>query len=244
MSDCSNTEVGANGQFVRADTKLTLGSWQLLFERKGGNAEGVYPVPAMPTDGFLFCSVRAPSEGDRGWVECGFDSKIPGAASVHNTTAARSCRIPNASFCVPLPKGTAAGVTIVPEHGQLQVKTWYLPSTSRDLRFGMPQPRGLRSTDDAETDGFLNGSIVVRQGNARGALILYFRRNESKPFPVYPLAMAAVHRTTNRFVSRSSAMLPLRRGYQFYADTRAMSQDPGHKAADANVYWTPLLPAA
>lgn len=57
-----------------------------------------------------------------------------------------------------------------------------------------------------------------------------------------PLAMAAVHQTTNRFIPSASAMLPVQRGFVFLAAPEVLSADPGHKGAAVEAYWNPASP--
>ena len=204
---------------------------------------------AQDRDGFIFCSVRAPDVGrDRGFVSCTVDGKILGAASVHNHpigSPRSGCWSPYACFCVPLPRHLPMSIDATASWGKLDIKVWHLASTSRDWKFGRPEPYTLDALHTAETDGFLNGVVTVRQGsNARGMLFLHCgpdRANIDRQ-NVTP-AMMAVHQTTNRFIPYASAMLPIRKGFVFRAVPLNLSQDRGHSPATVEAYWTPLVVA-
>src|SRR5262249_31234951 len=97
----------------------------------------------------------------------------------------------------------------------------------------------------AETDGFLNGVVSVRQGsNARGMLYLHCGPDQAHigRQRVTP-AMMAVHQISNRFIPCASAMLPIRKGFVFDAGPHYLSQDQGHSPATVETYWTPLVVA-
>jgi hypothetical protein len=132
-------------------------------------------------------------------------------------------------------------------YGKLDIKIWYLASTSRDWKFGSPEQYTLNARHKAETDGFLNGVVTVRKGsNARGMLFLYCGRDQDDIVRqnVIP-AIMAVHQTTggNRYIPYASAMLPIRRGFVFRPVPQDLSQDPGHSPATVEAYWTPLVVA-
>jgi hypothetical protein len=124
-------------------------------------------------------------------------------------------------------------------YGKLDIKVWYLASTSQAWKFGKPEPYTLNALHTAETDGFLNGVVTARQGDGRGNLFLYCGSDEDNMTKerVIP-AMIAVHQIlpSHRFIPYASAMLPVRRGFVF----RPVPQDPGHNAT-VEAYWTPLL---
>jgi hypothetical protein len=133
--------------------------------------------------------------------------------------------------------------------GPIDIKVWYLASTSQGWKFGTPELSTLNSLHTAETDGFLTGVVTVREGNARGMLFLLcgpdpnkvIERGSQDAFGAAP-AMMAVHQTTNRYIPYASAMLPIRRGFGFCATPHLLSADPGHKGATVEAYWTPLRP--
>jgi hypothetical protein len=130
-------------------------------------------------------------------------------------------------------------------YGKLDIKVWHLASTSRDWKFGRPEPYTLDALHKAETDGFLNGVVTVRQGsNARGMLFLYCGRDQDEIAKqnVTP-AMMAVHQTPQRYIPYASAMLPIRRGFVFRPVALNLSQDQGHSPATVEAYWTPLVVA-
>jgi hypothetical protein len=242
-------EVGAASRFQRAETQLTFGKWQTLFDRTGFTSASqlrAFTSGAQETDGFIFCSVRAPGVGDRGVVWCTVDGKILGAASVHNApTPSQGCWSPDACFCVPFPRHLPMTIDAGASSGKLDIKVWHLASTSRDWKFGRPELYALNASHPAETDGFLNGVVTVRKGNAKGELLLYCGPDLDNIASqnVIPLMMA-VHQTVNRFIPYASAMLPVRRGFFFRPVPWDLSQDPGHSPATVEAYWTPLHPVA
>jgi hypothetical protein len=240
-------------RFTKIETKLTFGKWQTLADKKGFTGAG-QPAAFAPggrdSDGFIFCSVRAPrANQDRGVVSCTVDGKILGAASVHNNTRGGSAGSsgPDACFCVPVPRHLSMSIDATARAGMLDIKVWYLASTSQGWKFGKPEPYSLNSYYTAETDGFLNGVVTVREGNARGMLYLFCgpdTNNVVQRNAAGPPAMMAVHQTSNRFIPYASAMLPIRRGFVFYSAPLLLSADQGHRGATVEAYWTPLLPVA
>jgi hypothetical protein len=240
---------GAFSRFTKTETKLTFGKWQPLADTKGSFTGRNYLPASAPgaqdCDGFIFCSVRAPDVGDRGFVSCIVEGRILGAASVHNHPPSSGCWSPHACFCVPVPRGTSRwSIDAGASYGKLDIKVWYLESTSQSWKFGKPQPYTLNSLHTAETDGFLNG-VVTTQGNARGMLFLYCGPdNDNMMAERVAPAMIAVHQfidTPGRYIPSASAMLPVPRGFVFRAHAPAdlLSRGPTVEA-----YWTRLLPVA
>jgi hypothetical protein len=236
---------GAFSRFTKTETNLTFGKWQTLADKKGFTGAGnlaAFAPDAQDRDGFIFCSVRAPREGeDRGFVSCTVDGKILGAASVHNHPPSSGCWSPHASFCVPVPRHFKMSIDAGASWGKLDIKVWYLESTSRDWKFGKPEPYTLNALHTAETDGFLNG-VVTMQGHARGMLFLYCGSDKDNMMERVAPAMIAVHQTPNRFIPYASAMLPIPRGFVFRAHPPADLLSWGGPTVEA--YWTPLLPVA
>jgi hypothetical protein len=248
----------AASRFTKTETKLTFGKWQTLLDQKsftGASKLATFTSGAQLIDGFIFCFVRAPSaaDEDRGFVSCTVDGKILGAASVHNhrvDDARWGCWSPDACFCVPVPRHLSMSIDAT-AWGKLDIKAWYLASTSQDWKFGAPELYTVNSLHTAETDGFLNGVVTVREGNARGKLYLFCGRGPDRNRVIeygrdggygVPPAMVAVHQTTHRAIPSASAMLPIRRGFGFYAAAEDLWADPGHRGATVEAYWTPLLP--
>ena len=112
------------------------------------------------TDGFVFCSLEARNEGDRGYVTCEVDKTLIAAASVH-CNHGRGCCIQQASFCAPYTKGSHVEVNVTPGYGQLSFSVWRIPSTSQAWKFTKPEPLSLHTDVMADTDGFVNGVIAV-----------------------------------------------------------------------------------
>jgi hypothetical protein len=201
--------------------------------------DGFKPA-AWDSDGFIFCSVQARRYGDRGFVSCTVDGKILGAASVHNCNPNTGCFIPDACFCVPVPRHLPMSIDMTASYGELDIKVWYLASTSQAWKFGTPELYTLNALHKAETDGFLNGVVTVRQGNARGMLFLECGPDGGDDIArqnLFP-AMVAVHQSGDRFSPYASAMVPVRRGFVFRPLPHPLSNNPGHKV---EAYWTPLL---
>jgi hypothetical protein len=246
--DFREAATGPYSRIQRAETKLTFGKWQTLADKTGFSGAGklaAFAPGAQDSNGFIFCSVRAPANGDRGFVSCTVDGKILGAASVHDhPISTAGCWSPYACFCVPVPRHLPMSLDATASYGKLDIRVWYLASTSQGWKFGTPEPYTLDALHTAETDGFLNGVVTVRQGNARGMLFLFCGSNKDKlRMDTNPMAAIAVHQTSNRFIPYASAMLPVRRGFSFRPFAQHLSADPGHKAT-VEAYWTPLLPVA
>jgi len=229
----------ALSRFTKSETKLTFGKWEMW----GGGAFvpglGGFKPAAWDSDGFIFCSVQAHRDGDRGFVSCTVDGKILGAASVHNCNPNTGCSIPDACFCVPVPRHLQMSLDPTVSYGQLDIKVWYLASTSQAWKFGTPELYS-NALHTAETDGFLSGVVTVRQGDARGMLFLYCGPDNDHMMGVRVApAMIAVNQTSNRRIPYASAMLPVRKGFVFRPRPDFLS--PG---ATVEAYWTPLLHVA
>jgi hypothetical protein len=186
--DDYRAEGDAASRFTKTETRLTFGKWQTLADKKGFTGAGqlaAFAPGGRDSNGFIFCSVRAPRHGDRGVVSCTVDGKILGAASVHHNTSGQRAgsQGPDACFCVPVPRHRSMSVDATARAGMLDIKVWYLASTSQGWKFGKPEQYTLNSFHTAETDGFLNGAITVQEGNARGMLSLFCgpdRNNERR----------------------------------------------------------------
>jgi hypothetical protein len=201
------------------------------------------------TDGFVFCSIEARNDGDRGYITCEVDKILIAAASVHNY-AYHDDWIRYASFCAPFAKGSNVEVRATPTSGQLlNFSVWQIPSTSQAWKFTKPEQLTVSALPGvgwltAETDGFLNGVVTVPDDGPRGILRLDCVRDQNSYFshPIvsgHPLVTAAVHvwHPKDRWISHASAMVPVRKGYVFTANFRSTSGAPQAKA-----YWTGVVP--
>jgi MAC/Perforin domain len=237
-----DTSGKAPARFAIAETNLTLGKWQLVeqsgaflqdMEWRGFDAE---------TDGFVFCSLEARNNGERGYATCAVDQTIIAAASVHNYPTS-DCWLQHASFCAPYAKGSRVDVLVKPTSGYaLTFSVWRIPSTSQAWTFTKPEPITLGAYVTAATDGFVNGVVTVPGDGPRGILRLDCVKDRPAPstgFPSYPIASAAVHvyHHSDRWISHSSAMIPVRKDYLIFADWRPTSGAP-----QAQVYWTGVVP--
>jgi hypothetical protein len=234
----SDTSGKAPARFAIAETNLTLGKWRLVeqfqnfFHSRRFTAE---------TDGFVFCSVEAPNDGNRGYVTCEVDSVLIAAASVHYYTP-RDDRITYGSFCAPFAKGSVVEVRATPTSGDLALSVWQLPSTSQAWAFTKPEPITLGTYVEAQTDGFANGVVTVPGNGPRATLRLDCVKERPAPlhgFHSYPIASAAVHvyHHSDRWISHASAMLPVRKDYLVFADWKPTSGAP-----QAQVYFTKVVP--
>jgi hypothetical protein len=84
--------------------------------------------------------------------------------------------------------------------------------------------------------------VTVPGDGPRGILRLDCVKDRPAPstgFPSYPIASAAVHvyHHSDRWISHSSAMIPVRKDYLIFADWRPTSGAP-----QAQVYWTGVVP--
>jgi len=234
-------------RFAVAETNLTLDKWHLI---EAPPTMHNYRGFTAPTDGFVFCSVEAKNDGDRGYVTCQVDKILIAAASVHNHSDHNDL-IRYASFCAPFAKGSVVEVRATPTNGQVWFSAWQIPSTSQTWKFTKPEKLTVRARDGfdwvtAETDGFLNGVVTVSDDGPRGILRLDCTRDQnsflSHPGSVgHPLASAAVHvyhyRNTDKNISHASAMLPVRKGYLMSANFTPTSGAP-----QAEAYWTEVVP--
>jgi hypothetical protein len=250
----------APSRLAKAETGLGFSKWRLLWEevvphdphfpRANLKAVGTAtPVSAqfrgydMQLDSFVFFSVQAPADGDRGsiWLETG--GRIVGAASVHNRTPDSGASSPHACLCAPVARGGRTVLNVTPSSGKLAVKAWLLQCGSPAWKFGKPQPYAADLFHTAENDGFLNGVVAAREGdlegNARAKLLLYCGKDRASVMEWMPPAVIAAHRTTNRHIPFASAMLPIRKGFVFRAVPQDVSADSGHKAT-VEAYWTPV----
>lgn len=221
-------------RFAIAETNLTLDKWRLVETAQGMNN---YRGFTAPTDGFVFCSVEASNDGDRGYVTCEVDKVLIAAASVHNY-AYHDDWIRNASFCVPFTKGSAVEVKATPTSGRLSFSVWQIPSTSQAWRFTKPQPLKLGAWVKADTDGFVNGVVTVPDNGPRGILRLDCVKDRESMHS-YPIASAAVHvwHPEDRHISHASAMVPARKDYMIFTELRSTSGAP-----QAQAYWTGVVP--
>jgi hypothetical protein len=233
-----DTSGKAPARFAIAETNLTLDKWRLVEQFQGfTNLRGF----KAETDGFVFCSVEARNDGNRGYVTCEVDKVIIAAASVHNYAYSDDW-IRYASFCAPFAKGSVVEVRVTSTSGDLSFSVWQLPSTSQAWKFTKPEPITLGAYVEAGTDGFVNGVVTVPDDGPRGILRLDCVKERPKPltgFHAVPIASAAVHvyHYKDRWISHSSAMVPARKGYLLFAEWKPTSGAP-----QAQVYWTGVVP--
>jgi hypothetical protein len=233
-----DTSGGAPRRFAIAETNLTFDKWRLVEQFQGfSNFRGF----KAETDGFVFCSVEARNDGNRGYVTCEVDKVLMAAASVHNYAHSDDW-IRYGSFCAPFAKGSTVEVRVTSTSGQLAFSVWQIPSTSQAWKFTKPEPITLGVYVEARTDGFVNGVVTVPGDGPRGILRLDCVKDRPAPqtgFPSYPIASAAVHvyHNKDRWISHASAMLPVRKDYLVFA-----SWQPTSGAPQAQVYWTGVVP--
>ena len=233
-------EVGtAPVRFAVAETNLTLGKWHLLEENP---AHRLYRGFDADTDGFVFCSLEAKNEGDRGYATCEVDGTVIAAAAVHDNHQ-RGCCIDRASFCAPYAKGSRVEVRATQNSGLLRFNVWQIPSTSQAWKFTKPETFNLRTFVTAETDGFLNGAITVLGDLSCASLRLDCVENRQS-FHGHPLASAYVNfsRNGNNWISHSSAMIPVRKDYVMFAEARYFAGPDSPAAVQAQAYWTRVVP--
>ena len=189
----------------------------------------------------MFCSLEARNEGDRGYATCEVDKTIIAAASVHDNHS-HGCCVQQASFCAPYAKGSRVEVNVCNASGDLSFRVWRIPSTSQAWKFTKPEPLSLHTDVIAATDGFVNGVIAVPgygSGNGYQGTLRLDCVEDRKNLPHYPLAQAAVHyqNGNNNWISHSSAMIPIRKGYHIIANIA-----PSSEAPPAQVYLTKVVP--
>ena len=223
-------------RFAIAETNLTLGNWQLVPHSQGFINSRSFKAE---TDGFVFCSLEARNDGERGIARCAVDNTIIAAASVHNYHHA-GCWQEYASFCAPYAKGSTVDVTMTVTSGQfLYFSVWRIPSTSQAWKFTKPEPLKLNTEVSASADCFVNGVEIVPDDGPRGILRLECVDKEAVGPRKFPIASAAVHvyRQRDRHISHASAMMPVRQRYPIFADWK-----PTAGAPQAQVYLTKVEP--
>jgi hypothetical protein len=229
----SNTSGKAPTRFAIAETNLTFDKWHLLENPAHPNVRG---FAAAPTDGFVFCSLEAIGDGDGGYITCAVDKVIIAAASAHRYSRSNES-IRYASFCAPYAKGSHVEVVAQATSGPqyLSFKVWQIPCTSQGWRFKKPELFRLGANVKAETDGFLNGVVTAPQDGPRGILRLECAKDRTS------FASAAVHvyHPHDRYISHSSAMMPVGKGSQMNANLIPFSGAP---LPQAQVYWTGVVP--
>ena len=233
-------EVGtAPVRFAIAETNLTLGRWRLLEENP---AHRLYRGFDADTDGFVFCSLEAKNEGDRGYATCEVDGTVIAAAAVHDNHR-RGCCIDRASFCAPYAKGSRVEVRATQNTSLIRLNVWQIPSTSNAWKFTKPEAFNLRTFVTAETDGFLNGTITVLGDLSCVSLRLDCIENRQS-FHGHPLASAYVNfsRNDNNWISHSSAMIPVRKDYVIYAEAKYFAGPDSPAVVQAQAYWTRVVP--
>ena len=233
-----DTSGRAPGRFAIAETNLTFGKWHRLEQFQNFDS---YRGFKAETDGFVFCSIEATNDGNRGYAECMIDKVVVAAASVHEY-AASDDRIRNATLCAPFAKGSTVEVRITSTSGKLSFTVWQLPCTSQAWRFTKPELITLGSYIPAQTDGFVHGVVTVPNDGPRGVLRLDCvkeRPTGGQGLHSIPIASAAVHvyHRKDRWISHASAMIPVRKDYLIFADWKPTSGAP-----QAQVYWTGVVP--
>jgi hypothetical protein len=230
-----DTAGNAPARFAIAETNLTLGEWQPVEQFQGlTNYRGF----TAESDGFVFCTLEARNNGERGYATCAVNKTIIAAASVHYYPR-NDCFLPYATFCAPYAKGSTVEVNITPTAGQPYFQVWRIPSTSEAWKFTKPETLRLGTYSPLDKDGFVNGVVTIPDNGPRGILRLECIDENRVGIHSYPIASAAVHvwHRGDRFISHSSAMLPIRQGYQIFADWK-----PTAGAPQAQVYWTRVVP--
>jgi MAC/Perforin domain len=222
-------------RFAIAETNLTFDQWHIVGDPAFQYSDRKFTAL---TDGFVFCTVQAWNDGDRGYITCEVDKILVAAASVHYYQY-HDCWIRNACFCAPYTKGSVVEVKIFSTSGQLKPTVWQIPSTSQAWKFTKPEPFKVGASVKAVTDGFLNGVMVVAGDGPRGTLRLDCVKDQ-RAFQIFPIASASTHvyHQKDRWISHSSAMVPVRKGNQISANANITSGAP-----QVQVYWTGVVPA-
>ena len=233
-----DTSGGAPRRFAIAETNLTFDRWRVVQASQGFIHSRRFTAE---TDGFVFCSVEAPNDGNRGYVTCEVDNVLIAAASVHNY-AYSDDRITHGSFCVPCAKGSVVQIQATPTSGYVALSVWQLPSTSQAWAFTKPEPIALNGYIAASSDGFVNGVVTVPDNGPRGILRLDCvkeRPTGGVGLHSIPIASAAVHvwYPRDRWISHSSAMIPVRKDYLVFAGWY-----PTAGAPRAQAYFTKVVP--
>ncbi|MFO1154226.1 MAG: MAC/perforin domain-containing protein [Rhodospirillales bacterium] len=234
-----DTSSNAISRFAIAETNLTFGSWRRLDH--AGSED--YRSFMADTDGFVFCCIEASNDGNRGYATCTVDKVVMAAASVHNYARSDNW-IKYASFCVPFAKGSSVEVKITPTSGTLSLSVWHLPYTSQAWMFKKPELITPNTYTRVSADGFVNGILMVPPpvNGPRGTIRLDCVKERPKPpygLHGIPIASAAVHvfHQDDRWISHSSAMIPVRKDYLVWT-----GYQPTSGAPEAKFYFTQVVP--
>lgn len=237
-----DTAGSASTNVVAVETNLNFGQWRPIDAFRGGVGAATTHSFVADSDGFIFCTIDAPSNGARGYVTCAVNGTVRAAASVHVYDRS-DCHIRYASCCAPYTKGSRVDIKAEGTSGRVGVSPWQIP-VSPAWRFTAPQRLQLGEKLLTPTDGFLNGVVIVEDNGPRGLLSLYsFKELPSSNIPpnMYPpMAAVAVHKYngSDRWISHASGMVPVGKGSTVWADLEATAGRP-----PAEVYWTGVKPA-
>ena len=233
-----HTETIDTGTFGHAPTRLAFAPTRLGFGRWARIEADSGPRQAA-SDGFLFVAIHA-ERGERGVVRGSISGAPMASASVHQFTEHWNW-ISDASFCLPVPRGSKYSVALESSVGSPKVSTWWLPCTSLAWRFEAPVTRSCGTILVAKTDGILHGFIAAKADGNRGLLKLYADEEASSAPTQLPCASASVHKYSknDRWITDASAMLPVPAGSQYkavYAPTRGQP--------NVQAFWTAIVPVA
>ncbi len=219
----------AQTRLTIVDTQLTFGDWTKLSPAAGQTSISF----TADTDGFVFCTISAPSFGDRGHIYCYRGNSIYGAASVHH---GNDNHIKSAAVCLPFAKGSQVGITWLKDFGNLQAAVWWLPSTSQYWTF-KTEPLSLNTRVPAATDGF--ASVWMSASAGRG-----FVRVESIPPDTQSMnensaAAAAVqdYLDSDEWIKFASVMVPVRKGFDIWSEAK-----PTAGSVQFSGFWTAIVP--
>jgi hypothetical protein len=143
-------------RFDFVETRLSFGAWVRVFSasRSGSSGERV-----AETDGFLFASLQT-NENNRGFVHASIDGERRASASAHLNSDSGAV-MGEATFCLPVPRGTRYAVSLEPTQESPSARAWWLPVTSRAWKLGKAVERSLDTEFTAESDGILHGTIAM-----------------------------------------------------------------------------------
>lgn len=211
------------------DTQLTFGDWKKLEPQKG--KDDIYFQPE--SDGFVFCSIEAPSHGDRGHVLGYINQVIVAAASVHR---GNNNNIRSGTICLPCAKGSGVGIVLQKSYGNPKIVAWFLPSTTQYWKFEAPQPLSLNQEVPTTTDGFV--SVRMRALDARGYAKVYCGLEGSADHLRTGVAGAVhQHADSDQWIEWASLMLPVSKGFNIWSEAKATGGTP-----QFNGFWTAIVP--
>ena len=213
-------------RFSFIPTKLSFGQWQPASTELPNRAN---------MDGFLFVTLRANSNDDRLVATCLFENTEMAGVGVH----LGDHQLPEASFCLAVPKGTTYRFNRHYVYGNPNLSAWFLPVTSPGVRLEPPHRRNADEDYVAYEDGILSALLVAGGDLAAGHVELWSGSEGAMGLGASACFEFSTSSWGERLIARGSAMLPVRKGQHYRANRIATARANG--PFEAQVWWTPIV---